>query len=92
MAESKLIKVDGTETILKENIKENINLAKELIGCEEIDYMIFNKFTLLWDDEGRINGSRRNFAAEKLIAADPKNNKFEVFGDVIVIPNDCRRN
>ena len=66
-----LLKVDGTETMLTEEIKKDINLAKKLIGCEEIDYMTFNKFTLWWDDEGRINGSERNIAAEKLISSDP---------------------
>ena len=79
-----LLKTDGTKTPLTESIKKDIKKAASLIGCEYIDYMIFNKFTLWWDESGRVNGSERNIEAEKMIAEDPMNNKYQVFGNVIV--------
>ncbi len=83
-----LLKTDGTKTPLTESIKKDIKKAAKLIGCESIDYMIFNKFTIWWDDFGRVNGSERNIEAEKMIAEDPMNNKYLVFGNVIVFSND----
>ena len=84
-----LLKTDGSSLALSKETLKNINRAKKLIGCKEIDWMEFNKFTIWWDDNGRLNGSPRNFEAEKLIADDPENYKFEVFGNVIVIPGEA---
>lgn len=84
-----VIYCDGSSNVYSKEKIKGIKTAKavnKLIGCKDNDYMIFNKFTLYWDCEGAINGSFRNQLAEALIASDPKNYKFPVYGNVVIFP------
>jgi hypothetical protein len=83
----KLIRIDGTETILRE--KPSIDEVKHLIGCDTLDYVTLNRRadTLMFvDDNGIAAGKRVNpDATRRYLRICKSGTTHQIHGDVVII-------